>query len=71
MSTREKAQSILDRLTDEQLAAFVTLFGSSFILEEEPDEWDKEMIERSKRDTSESIPLEQAAAEMGLDLNDL
>lgn len=30
MSTREKAQFILNSLTDEQLAAFVTLFGVNF-----------------------------------------
>lgn len=30
MSTREKAQIILNSLTDEQLAAFVTLFGRDF-----------------------------------------
>lgn len=71
MSTREMAHSILDSLTEEKLEAFVTLFGSGFIPEEEPDEWDREMIERGSCDKSESIPLEQAAAEMGFDLNDL
>lgn len=65
------AQIILDSLTEEKLKAFVTLFGNEFILEEEPDEWDREMIERSRQDNSESIPLEQAAAEMGIELNDL
>lgn len=30
MSTREKAQIILNSLTDEQIAAFVTLFGGDF-----------------------------------------
>ncbi|MGN0678664.1 MAG: hypothetical protein ACI4JS_03275 [Oscillospiraceae bacterium] len=30
MSTREKAQFILNSLTDEQHAAFVTLFGGNF-----------------------------------------
>ena len=29
MSTREKALCILDGLTDEQIAAFVTLFGDN------------------------------------------
>ncbi len=71
MSIREKAFCILNRLTNEQLEAFVTLFGGNFILEEEPDEWDKEMIKRGMGDKSESIPLAQAAAEMGIDLNDL
>lgn len=71
MSTREMAQIILDSLTEEKLKAFVTLFGNGSVLEEEPDEWDREMIERSRQDNSESIPLEQAAAEMGIELNDL
>ena len=30
MSTREKAQIILNSLTDEQISAFVTLFGGDF-----------------------------------------
>lgn len=30
MSIKEKAQCILNSLTDEQLAAFVTLFGVNF-----------------------------------------
>lgn len=71
MSTRERATFIFERLSEEQLEAFVTLFGRTFIPEEEPDEWDREMIERSKNDNSESIPLEQAAAEMGFKLDDL
>lgn len=69
LSTRERAEYIFNNLSEEQLAAFVTLFGSNFIFEEKPDEWDKQMIERSIHDTSESVPLEQAAFEMGIDLN--
>ena len=71
MSTRERAFNIFQQLTDEQLEAFVTLFGRTIIPEEEPDEWDKEMIERGRNDTSESIPFEQAVAELGFDINDL
>ncbi|MDE6731342.1 MAG: hypothetical protein K2J77_00505 [Oscillospiraceae bacterium] len=71
MSTKDRAAYIFERLSEEQLEAFVTLFGRTYIPEEEPDEWDKEMIERSKNDTSESIPLEQAAKEMGFNLDDL
>lgn len=71
MSTRERATFIFERLSEEQLEAFVTLFGRTFIPEEEPDEWDREMIERSKKDNSESVSLEQAAAEMGFKLDDL
>ncbi len=71
MSTRERAFNIFQQLSEEQLEAFVTLFERTIIPEEEPDEWDKEMIERAGRDTSEKIPFEQALAELGLDENDL
>lgn len=71
MSTKDRAMYIFDRLSEEQLEAFVTLFGRTYIPEEEPDEWDKEMIERSKKDDSESISLEQAAAETGFNLDGL
>lgn len=71
MDTREIAQNIFDSFTEEQLTAFISLFGRSIILEEEPDDWDREMIERGMRDSSESVPLDKAAAEMGINLNDL
>lgn len=73
MSTRELAYSILDSLTEEQLQAFVTLFGNSLnhIPEVEPDEWDKKMITDSKDDNEESIPLDDFAKELGFDPNDL
>lgn len=71
MSTRELAFNIFQQLTDEQLEAFVTLFGRAVIPEEEPDEWDKEMIERGRSDKSEGIPFEQVVAELGFDINDL
>ena len=70
MSTREIALNIFNRLSEEQLKAFVKLFGDFIdIPEENPDEWDMEMIKRSKSDNSESVPFEQAAAELGIDLN--
>lgn len=71
MSTREIAQNILDSFTEEQLAAFISLFGGNYILEEEPDAWDREMIKRAMTDKSESVPLEQAASELGININDL
>ena len=71
MSTRDRAFNIFRQLSDEQLEAFVTLFGRTVISEEEPDEWDKEMIERGLEDVSESIPFEQAITELGFDINDL
>ena len=43
MSTKEKAFYIFNQLTEEQLEAFVILFGKNFgfIPEEAPDEWDR------------------------------
>lgn len=43
MSTREKALCILDGLTDEQIAAFVTLFGD--YKPEEPNEKTRSAID--------------------------
>lgn len=72
MSTKEIALNIFNRLSEKQLEAFVKLFGDfADIPEEDPDEWDMEMMERSKNDNSEGVPLEQAAAELGIDLNEL
>lgn len=70
MSTKEIAMNIFNRLSEEQLKSFVKLFGDFIdIPEENPDEWDMEMIKRSKNDDSEGVPLEQAAAELGINLN--
>lgn len=71
MSTRELAYSILDTLTEEQLQAFVTLFGNARIPEIEPDEWDKKMIADSKDDNDESMSLDDFVKEMGFEPNDL
>ncbi len=72
MSTREKATHIFNLLTDEQLAAFVTLFGGVNNIEEvEPDEWDKEMIRDSSEDNSESMPLDEFARKLGFNPDDL
>ena len=71
MSTKERAFNIFQQLSEEQLEAFVTLFERTIVPEEEPDEWDKEMIERASKDTSEKIPFEQAITELGFDKNDL
>lgn len=73
MSTREKAIYIFNQLTEEQLNAFVTLFENKFqsIPEEEPDEIDKAMIEDSKKDNEESMPLDEFAKELGFNPNDL
>lgn len=72
MSTREKALYIFNRLTDEQLAAFVTLFsGERFILEETPDKWDREMIADSREDNSESMPFNDFVKELGFNPDEL
>ncbi|MGN1087302.1 MAG: hypothetical protein ACI4Q5_09720 [Porcipelethomonas sp.] len=73
MSTREKAIYIFNQLTEEQLNAFVTLFENKIqsIPEEEPDELDKAMIEDSKENNKESMPLDEFAKELGFNPKDL
>lgn len=73
MSIKELAYSILDTLSEEQLCAFVTLFGNPAlrIQEEEPDEWDKKLIADSKIDNDEAVPLNSFVKEMGFDPDDL
>ncbi len=72
MSTREKASLILDRLTEEQLRAFVTLFGASTeIPEEEPDEWDQALIKDSQTDNAESMSMDDFVKELGFTPDDL
>lgn len=72
MSTKEKAFYIFNHLSEEQLAAFVTLFsGMMSISEEEPDEWDKAMIADSKIDNDEAMALDDFVKELGFEPNDL
>lgn len=72
MSTKEKAFYIFNHLSEEQLSAFVTLFGGMMsIPEEEPDEWDKAMIADSKIDNDESMQLDDFVKELGFEPNDL
>ena len=73
MSTKEKAFYIFNQLTEKQLEAFVTLFGSTFhqIPEEEPDEWDKAMIKDSKEDNEEAMLLDDFVKELGFNPDDL
>lgn len=72
MSTKEKAFYIFNHLSEEQLSAFVTLFGGMMsISEEEPDEWDKAMIADSKIDNDESMQLDDFVKELGFEPNDL
>ena len=73
MSTKEKAFYIFNSLTEEQLEAFVTLFGRNFnfTTEEIPDNWDKEMIANSREDNEESMPLDEFVKELGFNPDDL
>ena len=73
MSTREMAYNILADLSEEKVKAFITLFGRDFddIEEEEPDEFDKELIADSLIDNDESMPLEDFINSLGIDINEI
>lgn len=73
MSTREMAYSILSDLSEEQIEKFIALFGRSLddIEEEEPDEFDLELIADSMVDNNESMPLEDFISSLGIDINEL
>ena len=73
MSTREMAYSILSTLSEEQIKAFITLFGRGFsnFEETEPDEVDKWLISDSLIDNDESMPLDDFRRSMGMDPDDL
>lgn len=73
MSTKEKAFYIFNSLTEEQLEAFVVLFGRNFniIPEEAPDEWDRDMIANRYEDNEESVPFDDFVKELGFNPNDL
>ena len=73
MSTREMAYSILSTLSEEQIKAFITLFGRGFsnFEETEPDEVDKWLISDSLIDNDESMPLDDFIRSMGMDPDDV
>ena len=73
MSTREMAYSILSTLSEEQIKAFITLFGRGFsnFEETEPDEVDKWLISDSLIDNDESMPLDDFIRSMGMDPDNL
>ncbi len=73
MSTKEKAFYIFNQLSEEQLKAFVTLFGNGFnvIPESEPDELDKALIKDSREDNEESMQLDDFVKELGFNPDDL
>lgn len=71
MSVRERAQNLFDMLSDKQLEAFLTLFGSIGTIEEEkPDKIDLKMIRNKDIDNNESRPLDDFVREMGLNPDD-
>ena len=73
MSTREAAHNVINRLDEEQLQAFMKLFGMPFDYAEteEPDEIDKRMIEESKNDNDFSMSLDEVAKVLGIDINEI
>ena len=69
----EKCMSNNEILFDvfRQFDKHTAVISTLFCVEEEPDDWDKEMIERGRNDTSERILFEQAVVELGFDVSDL
>lgn len=71
MSVRERAHYLLDMLSEQQVEAFLTLFGAlGTVEEEEPDEIELEMIRNKDIDNNESRPLDEFVREMGLNPDD-
>lgn len=74
MSTREQAIAIIDLMSEEQLQEFVSTFSnlnSQSIPTEAPDDWDRAMIEDSKEDNDERMPLDDFVRELGFSPDDL
>ena len=71
MSTKELAYSLIDRLSERQLNAFVEILKGlslSQIPEAEPDEWDLEMIKRAENENDgETVSIEDFAKELGIE----
>lgn len=70
MSTKEKAIEVLNSMTEEQLQGFIMMFGSlvktNFAEEIQPDECDRALIEDSKKDNDEIMPLDDFVKNRGL-----
>ncbi len=72
MSTRERAHFLLDMLSEQQVEAFLTLFGAlGTIEEEEPDEIDLEMIRNKDIDNDERMSFEDFVRKTGFDPDEL
>ncbi len=71
MSTRERAYSLIDRLSEAQLDAvmgILNLFVAPQYEEVEPDEFELKMIADSEADDSEGEPIEDFAKRLGIDV---
>ncbi len=72
MSTRERAHYLLDMLSEQQVEAFLTLFGAlGTIEEEEPDEYELEMIRNKDIDNDERMSFEEFVRKTGFDPDEL
>lgn len=72
MSTREIAYNLIDNMTEEQLTAFIMLFGNRMsIPEEKPDKIDMALIADSMADNDETMSLDEFVKTLGIDKNEL
>lgn len=72
MSTREIAYSLIDSMTEEQLKAFIILFGNYMdIPEEKPDKLDIALIVGSTNDSNETMSLDEFVRMLEIDKNEL
>lgn len=72
MSNKERAMQLLEDIPENKLVFIVEMLENikAYVGEEiEPDKWDLEMIERSKRENDgNGIPIEKLAEELGITL---
>ena len=72
MSNKERAMQLLEDIPENKLVFIVEMLENikAYAGEEiEPDEWDLEMIERSKMENDgNGIPIEKLAEELGITL---
>lgn len=72
MSTKEIAYNLIDNMTEEQLTAFIMLFGNRMsIPEEKPDKLDMALIADSMTDNDETMSLDEFVKTLGIDKNEL
>ena len=72
MSNRERALQLINNIPDEKLIFIVNVLESmqSYAGESiEPDEWDKEMLERAERENDGvTISLERLAEDLNIEI---